>query len=63
MNFIQSLGTVVMVWGCAQPVCFSQYLNQHLEYVEVIGMFTLWIGAAMFICGSETEYTIKTVVE
>ena len=63
MNFIQSVGTILMVWGCTQPVCFFRYLDQHLEYVEIIGMFTFWIGAAMFICGSETEYTIEQVVE
>jgi hypothetical protein len=63
MNVIQSVGTSLMVWGCAQPVCFFQYLDQHLEYVEIIGMFTFWIGAVIFIGGSETSYTIKTVVE
>lgn len=58
MNVIQSTGASLMGFGCALPVCFAP----DAEHINIIGMFMFTVGVVIFISGSETGYTLKTVV-
>ena len=58
MNVTQSVGASTMAWGCALPICFAPGAEQ----INIIGMFIFIVGMVIFISGSDTGYTIKTVV-
>lgn len=59
MNVIQSVGTSLMAWGCALPVCFTPGADK----TNIIGMFIFIVGAVILISGSELRHTIKKVEE